>query len=190
MGSDNLSFILFALCILAILGVAIRQNLFRDMQDMARMVKIGRHNIEYRISPDRKKPLILADREIGLRLVYPEFFDKFDKQDWQEFWDIIYGVHPLIGFEDEKFTPAERNYYVAEIQKILVKRYPEGFSHFDQERWMVFWKQIFSVSPGIEYSFEEEEQRQRSDRILQRKLKKDDVEISSTIKDVREEIGK
>jgi hypothetical protein len=191
---DNLGFIVFGVSIITILVVATRQNLFQDVNDMITALKIGGHNIEYQLSPDRRKPLVIMDKEFGLSQLHPQFFNRFSKEDWREFWDIIYGIHPLIGFENEKLPAAERNYGIAEIQQVLIKRYPEAFSGFGEEQWKVFWKEIFGITDyKIQGSGEDEwmrKQKDRSDRRLQRKMNTDERKISTTIGSVREEIGK
>lgn len=191
---DNLGFIVFGVSIVAILAVAIRQNLFQDINDMVTTLKIGRHNVEYQLSPDRRRPLVVTDKAFGLRQLHPAFFNSLDEEGWQEFWDIIYGIHPLITFENEKLPAAERNFNMAEIQKVLIKRYPEAFSGFNQENWKMFWKEIFGI---IDYKLQipgedewAQKQRERSDRRLHRKTQADNEKISETVGRVREEIGK
>ena len=183
---DNLGVIVFGISALAILVVAIRQNLFQDANDMVTALKIGKHNVEYQISPDRRKPLVIMDKEFGLRQLHPTFFNNFDREDWQEFWDIIYGIHPLIGFKDEKIPAADRNYSIPEIQRALIQRYPEAFSLFQGEQWKIFWKEVFGIIdykiqvPGLDDRIER--QKDKSDRRLDKKIKRDDQEISATIK--------
>ena len=139
---DNVGFIIFGISIVAILVVAIRDNLFHNIDDMVTSLKIGKHNVEYQLSPDRRMPFVIIDKEFGLRQLHPAFFNSLSKDGWQEFWDIIYGTHPLINFENKMLSPAKRNYSVAEIQKVLIKRYPEAFSDFTVEQWKSFWKEI------------------------------------------------
>lgn len=191
--NDNLSFIVFAVSLIAILVVAVRQNLFKDIDDMARAIKIGKHNVEYRLSPDRSIPIVISDKELGLQQLYPEFFNRFDRQDWDDFWDIIYGFHPLISFNNEKLPAAERNYQIPEIQKVLIERYPEAFAQFNNEQWRFFWKEIFGIIDyKIQSSSDDEwmrKQKDRSDRRLDRKMDVDNKKISETIAHSREEIG-
>ncbi len=190
---DNLGFIVFGVSILVVLVVAVRQNLFQDIDDMVTSLKIGRHNVEYRLTPDRRRPLIVIDKEFGLRQLHPALFNSFTRDDWQEFWDIVYGIHPLINFQNEKLPSAERNYSVMEIQRVLVKRYPEGFSGFSVEQWKLFWKEIKGILDyKLQISGEDEwmqKQRDRADRKLEKKLGQDDERISSTVKGVRQEVG-
>jgi hypothetical protein len=191
---DNLGFIVFGICIIAVLVVAIRQNLFQDIDDMITSLKIGGHNVEYHLSPDRRMPLVIVDKEFGLRQLHPAFFNSLNKEEWQEFWDIIYGIHPLIRFENEKLAPAKRNYSIKEIQEVLIKRYPEAFSAFGADQWKLFWKEILGiVDYKLQISGEDEwmqKQRDRADRRLERKVKFDDEKISATVGSVREGIGK
>lgn len=191
---DNLGFIIFGISIVAILVVAVRGNLFQDVDDMIASIKIGGHNVEYQLSPDRRMPLLVINKEYGLRQLHPRFFNSFSKHDWLEFWDIIYGIHPLIDFENEKLPSAQRNYSTAEIQKVLLKRYPEAFSGFSIEQWKLFWKEIQGITDhkmlptgGDEWM---QKQRNKSDRRLERKMKQDNEKISATIRGVRETIGK
>lgn len=190
---DNLGFIVFGISIVAVLVVAVRHNLFQDINDMMTSIKIGAHNIEYNLAPDRRMPLLVIDKEFGLRQLHPAFFNRLSREEWQEFWDIIYGIHPLINFENKKLPAAERNYSIAEIQKVLLKRFPEGFSGFSIEQWKTFWKEIkgvtdykMQITGGDEWM---EKQRARADRKLEQKVKQDNEQISTTIQGVREQIG-
>ncbi|MDD5291797.1 MAG: hypothetical protein PHY46_01250 [Candidatus Omnitrophica bacterium] len=190
---DTTGILVLVVSIVGILVVAIRQNLLQDAQDMVTTMKIGGHNIEYQMSPDRRRPLIVTDKEIGLRQMYPTFFNNFTRDDWDEFWDIIYGTHPLIKFDNERLLPAQRNYSTQEIQKVLVQRYPEAFTQFDEEKWKIFWKEILGI---IDYKLTSltqddwvQKQKERSDDRLRRKIQKEDQEISDTVNVVRQEIG-
>lgn len=191
---DNTGILVFGVSIVVILAVAIRQNLFQDIKDMVTTVKIGRHNIEYKLSPDRRKPLIITDKEIGLKQLYPTFFNNFTRNDWDEFWDIIYGIHPLIKFSNEKLPPAQRNYSAGEIQKVLIQRYPEAFFQFNEEGWKSFWKEIFGVIDYKLQSLSQDDwltkQKTRSDGRLERKISAEEQKISRTVETVKEEIGK
>ncbi|MFH1622031.1 MAG: hypothetical protein ABIA97_02780 [Candidatus Omnitrophota bacterium] len=190
---DNVGFIVFGISIVVILVVAIRHNLFQDIDDMVTSLKIGKHNVEYQLSPDRRMPFVIIDKEFGLRQLHPYFFNTLNKDDWQEFWDIIYGIHPLIDFENKMLSPAKRNYSAAEIQKALVKRYPEAFSNFSVEQWNLFWKEVHGIIDyKLQISGEDEwlqKQKARADRKLDRKIKREDEKISTTIDSVRENIG-
>lgn len=190
---ENLAFIIFGVSIIAVLVVAARGNLFQDIDDMITSLKIGGHNFGYQLSPDRRMPLVVVDKEFGLRQLLPGFFNKFSRDDWQEFWDVIYGIHPLIDFENKMLGSAGRNYSILEIQRVLVKRYPEAFSGFSVEQWKMFWKEIkgiydykLQISGGDEWL---QKQRERANRKLDRKIKRDDEKISRTIESVRETIG-
>ncbi|MFC1646322.1 hypothetical protein ACFL2Y_03990 [Candidatus Omnitrophota bacterium] len=194
MQQDNLAFIIFGVCIIAILAVAIRGNLFQDIDDMITSLKIGGHDFEYHLSPDRRMPLVVVDKEFGLRQLHPAFFNKLSRDDWQEFWDVIYGIHPLINFENEMLIAAGRNYSVAEVQKVLIKRYPEAFSGFSVEQWKLFWAEIKGIYDyKLQIAGDDEwmrKQKDRAGRKLDKKIKRDDEEISRTIESVRETIGK
>ena len=193
MRQDNVGFIVFGISFIIVLIVAIRHNIFRDADDMLTSLRVGAHNIEYRLAPDRRMPLLLVDKEFGLRQIHHTFFNKLRRDEWQEFWDIIYGIHPLISFKNQMLPQADRNYSVAEIQKILVKRYPEAFSEFTIEQWKMFWKEIIGIIGHKMQAGGEDDwmrkQRDKSDRRLERKIKKDDGRISSTVQSVRETLG-
>lgn len=182
---ENLAFIVFGVLLVAMVAVSIRENLFRDAEDMSKALQIGKHNIDYQLFPNRSKPLILMTKELGLRQFYPDFFENFDRDDWQEFWDVIYGVHPLIEFENEKLPSANRSYSIREVQVVLAERYPEGFASFNEEAWNTFWKQIKDINPGIPPYLlnQDQKQKEREDRILQRKIQKDNARVSRTIQD-------
>lgn len=190
---DNTGIVVLGISLVAILVVAIRQNLFQDVNDMVTTMKIGRHNIEYQLSPDRRKPLVISDKELSLRQLYPTFFNNFTRDDWSDFWDIIYGIHPLIIFDNDKLSPAQRNYSVTEIQRVLIERYPEAFTQFKEDNWKVFWKEIFGI---IDYKLQlpygdelAQKQKDRSDRRLEKKIGTEEQKISQTVDKVRKDIG-
>lgn len=190
---DNTGILVLVGGIVIVLAVAIRQNLSRDISDIVTLAKIGRHNAEYQLSPDRRKPITVTDKEVGLRQLYPTFFNNFSREDWNEFWDIIYGAHPLINFSNEKLPAADRNLSVAEVQDALMKRYPEAFSQFGSDNWRLFWKEIFGITDyKIQFTGEDEwmqKQKDKQDAKLDRKIQMDRQKVSSTVEKVREEIG-
>jgi len=190
---DNTGILVLGVGIVAILVVAIRQNLMQDVSDMVMTMKIGGHNAGYQLTPDRRKPIIISDKEVSLKQLYPSFFNNFTRDDWDEFWDILYGVHPLIKFSNEKLPAANRNLSVAEVQEVLIKRYPEAFSQFKEENWKTFWKEIMGI---IDYKLQlpgqdewVQRQKDRSDSRLDKKIKADEEKISGTVSKVRSEIG-
>ncbi len=191
---DNTGILVLGVGIVVILVVAIRQNLFQDINDMVATMKIGRHNVEYQLSPDRRKPLIVSDKEVSLKQLYPTFFNNFTRDDWNEFWDIIYGIHPLINFNNEKLSPAQRNYSISEIEQVIKKRYPEAFSQFNEENWKIFWKEIFGIMDyKLQFLGQDEQsqkQKDKSDSKLERKIQIEEQKISGTIRKVKEEISK
>jgi len=189
MKDESSFFVVLAICVLVVVLVAIRQNIFHDISDMSRSAAVAGHNFDYQLMPDRHNSLGLTNAELGLRQVYPDFFNKFDRANWQDFWDIVYGTHPLIGFKNEKIPSAERNFSVDEVQQALVRRYPELFSRFSSENWKIFWKQVFNISPGIQALFEEGKQKDRSDARLEKMINQDNKKISNTVHQVRETIG-
>jgi hypothetical protein len=190
---DNTGILVLGISVVAILVVAIRQNLLQDANDMVTMMKIGTHNAGYQLTPDRRKPIIISDKEVSLKQLYPSFFNNFTRDDWDEFWDILYGVHPLIKFSNDKLPAANRNLSVAEVQQVLIKRYPEAFTQFKEENWKTFWKEIMGI---LDYKLQlpsqdewVQRQKDRSDARLDKKIQADGEKISATVEKVRKEIG-
>lgn len=193
MKQDNIAFVVFAFSIIAIIVVAVRGNLFRDADDLAQAVKIGSHNFEYQLSPDRRRPFVSVDKEYGLRQLIPGLFYNFDKDDWKEFWDIIYGAHPLLKFKNERLPLADRNLYIQEVQKVLVERYPQGFTNLTPDQWRIFWSEIFGI---VDYKMVvggseewQRKQKMRADERLNRRLRRDNNKISRTIQRAEQDIG-
>lgn len=188
MKTDSLALIVFCVLFIAIVVVALRENLFHDINDMSKAVAVGKHNIDYQFFPARRKPLILSTKEMTLRQFHPDFFKKFDKNEWREFWDIIYGQHPLIEFKSEKLERADRSLYLQEIQAVLIDRYPEGFVNFSQEMWSQFWMQIFDITPGVPANLLQEDNKQKelAERRLKRIMERDDARVSEGIQKAAE----
>jgi len=195
---ERIGFIVISACLLLVLIVGIRKNIFRDINEMKRVTKVSMHNIDYQLSPDRSRPLIPMEREMTLQIFFPGLFNRFDRNDWKKFWYIIFGTHPSIDFNNERLPEAQRNFYIKEAQEELIIQYPAFLNNFTKENWNEFWQVVFGIKkvPDMEMSFDGLDKSARSnsrkakrEERLERKMKKDTENIDETVNEVRETIG-
>ena len=194
---ERIGFIIISVCLLLILIIGIRKNIFRDIKEMQRVAKISAHNVDYQLNPDRSKPLISMEREMTLQVFYPGLFKNFDKNDWKRFWNIVFGTFPSIDFENEKLPDAQRNLYIQEAQEELGVQYPALFGNFTEENWKEFWQVVFGIkrvsvsetTDTSEDSLSTMTRKAKEDERLERKLKRDTEAIDETVDAVRTGIG-
>lgn len=88
--------------------------------------------------PLRSRPIDLLGRETELALYIGEPFRSFSREDWAQFWNIIYG-----GFAREeagKGLPNRmRQLTLDEIRYELSSLYPQPFSYFQEQHWKMFF---------------------------------------------------
>jgi hypothetical protein len=88
--------------------------------------------------PERKRPIGLLERETELALYIGEPFKEFSRDDWREFWNIIYGGFAKV--DSGKGLPNRmRQLTPDEIKYELSSRYPQPFSYFREQHWRIFF---------------------------------------------------
>ena len=98
-------------------------------------------NFFYEASPGRKRhrPLSLIERETELKLYIGDPFRGFSRDDWNEFWQIIYGGYPLEDPGTPGLPKKMRQLTEEEIASRLVEEYREPFSYFKETHWKFFF---------------------------------------------------
>jgi hypothetical protein len=136
------------------------------------------------------------EREMTLQVFYPDFFNRFNQNDWRKFWDIIYGTKSLIDFRNQNLPEAQRNFYIQEAQHELSLQYPGFFTNFNQQQWEEFWQVIFAIKrvpvPEMDDMTQGSTRIPKSTRMKHRldsKIKEDTKRIDETVSGVREGVG-
>lgn len=88
---------------------------------------------------ERHRPISLIQQETELKLYVGQPFIDFDKGDWKEFWNLIYGVFPEKIPEKPGLPKRIRQLTQDEIAFELTSRYYNPFSHFRAKQWGMFF---------------------------------------------------
>ncbi|MBU1870318.1 MAG: hypothetical protein KJ818_07605 [Candidatus Omnitrophica bacterium] len=84
---------------------------------------------------ERKQPLALTKKEAMLKVYMGSPFRGFEQKDWDEFWNIIYGVFAKDQPEAEGLPQRVRQLNLEEIQEELISLYPQPFSYYKDSDW-------------------------------------------------------
>ncbi len=112
---------------------------FGTLTNKAQIIK---HNIEQDVNPQRKPPLSFSIKEEKLKYFAPQVFGEFGREEWSQFWLLIYG-HKKVGdgmIKQKAYRDTE------EIKESLMYKYPDPFAKpfFEDRHWDYFWSIIFS----------------------------------------------
>ncbi len=121
----------------------LRLNFSNDWQDLQTQLGIIKENTRDLINPLRKQPGSLLLAEEKLKQALPEPFAKFEEEDWNIFWDLIYGVHETDDYGINYTPKRKRQLNIDEIEEILRQDYPQIFTRFNAQMWQDFWALIF-----------------------------------------------
>lgn len=104
-----------------------------------------KHNISLELGSERKPPITLLDKKVKLKgFLYSssQTFQRYDDQDWAEFWhDFWNQIYQPISegqFNTKRYKSKE------EIKAYLVQNYPDPFIRFQKPHWNYFWSIVFS----------------------------------------------
>ena len=136
--------------ILILAGIALacilffaRDNLKDDLGDIVDSAGILIHNFQYGLSPERSKPNTAIDKEESLKSFVGEPFTTFRRPDWDEFWNILYGIFPVDYSENERLPVKVRQLNYSEMEAKLKEAYPAPFTYFQDQHWQQFWQIVF-----------------------------------------------
>ncbi|MFH0762736.1 MAG: hypothetical protein V1925_02475 [Candidatus Omnitrophota bacterium] len=91
----------------------------------------------------RRKPVTFLQRETELALYIGEPFRNFNRRDWEEFWDVIYGAYVTDAPQEEGLPRRVRQMEREELSYELARLYPQPLAYFTQEQWQAFFSIIF-----------------------------------------------
>ncbi len=97
-----------------------------------------KQNIAMDISGERKKPVLLVDKETYLINLSPKTFVNFGPRDWDKFWDVIYD--PI---REGGVFGAKRYRTKEEIKSYLINNFSSDFSRLRRRDWEILWKIVF-----------------------------------------------
>ncbi|MDD5561925.1 MAG: hypothetical protein PHT50_07360 [Candidatus Omnitrophica bacterium] len=95
------------------------------------------------LEPERHRPVSLLQKETELKLYIGEPFKSFSRSDWEEFWNIIYGIFPKTDPQEPGLVSKRRQLTKDEIAYELKNMYPRPFINFQQNHWKTFFEIIF-----------------------------------------------
>lgn len=121
----------------------LRGNFANDWQDLRAQFKITKDNTRDLFSPERKRPYSVMVSQESLKQALPAFFGEFDEEQWQGFWNLIYGLHDTNDYNSSYSLKRKRQLSTDEIQSVLNNEYPQIFGRFDAQMWRNFWTLVF-----------------------------------------------
>lgn len=116
-----------------------RENLRYDWDDLIENARIVMDNLVYSMNPERAKGITSLEKEENLKSYVGEPFKRFRSSDWQEFWNVIYGVYPIEHSQNRRLPPSVRQLSYPEMEARLKELYPAPFGYFKEEHWQQFW---------------------------------------------------
>jgi len=143
MHSIKASALVKIILLILFLGLAfiffIRKNLSTDVRDLLTGGEITLGNIERELFPKRRRPFSVVRQETELKLLLSDPFISFSRDDWDEFWDLIYGNRGYDIPENPRLPYTHRQLTLREIEEALKGKYPI-FTQFGNMHWEEFWK--------------------------------------------------
>jgi hypothetical protein len=90
----------------------------------------------------RRKPISTALEESNLEVAFGEPFSNFSLEEWDDFWEVIYGLYPKGEPEKPGLPRRLRQLTTGEIISELIARYPQIFRYFRESDWEAFFSAI------------------------------------------------
>lgn len=87
----------------------------------------------------RRRPLTTIALEENLKVNLPVPFANFSQEDWQWFWDLMYGSFRK---DANGWPERKRQLTRQEIQGELASYYFQPFGLFKERQWGIFWQHI------------------------------------------------
>lgn len=138
-GNTIVKLILF-LCFLGVVFIFfIQESLRTDVVDLFENIKVNIANVEREFFPKRKRPFTITRQQTELKLLLPDPFVNLSREDWNEFWNLIYGNSGYDIPDNPRLSYRRRQYTFKEIEQILQTRY-KVFERFQNQHWEEFWR--------------------------------------------------
>ncbi len=136
-------FLIIAIFVLLLL-INQRERLEYYTQHLSIVSKVILENINVQMYPPRKFVGTKIQKEDMLKMYVGEPFKNFSFKEWEQFWQIIYGLYRKENPQDPRLPAIYRHLDKEEMQQELIGRYPTPFSYFGDAQWEQFWQIIFS----------------------------------------------
>lgn len=135
----TISLVLLAGLVLFLLNFSQSQGLNGLRDNCKYKLNIIRQNTLNFISPKRRPPFTIIALKENLKTALPVPFVEFTEEEWERFWNWIYG-----NFEEAKddWPKRKRQLTKEEIQDMLRSYYRNPFGYFREQQWDIFWKQV------------------------------------------------
>ncbi len=105
-------------------------------------IKTHRDNFFARANPEiakRERTPFTTVKESQLEVGVGEPFSNFTTEEWDEFWEIVYGLYPRGEPEKPGLPNRMRQLSQEEMISELSSRYPQPFARFSQRQWEIFF---------------------------------------------------
>ncbi len=127
-------------CVIFALLTAVNHPKINQLRtDLKYKTAVFFNNVRESVSPQRRHPLTTLELEESLKVSLPVPFVKFNQEDWDWFWQLMYGRFTI----DSSGWPKRKGQLTKqEIQDSLAYCYPRPFGNFRQKQWNIFWQQV------------------------------------------------
>ena len=121
------------------------QGYIRDLWSFnLEKIQIYSDNFFYGTSPEvrRRRPVSTLKKETELQMYVGEPFRSFNRRQWREFWNLVYGAFPKEKPLRGGLPDRMRQLTEDEIATELMRRYPAPFSYFKGNHWQMFFELV------------------------------------------------
>jgi hypothetical protein len=89
------------------------------------------------------RPAQPVSQEIRLASSFGEPFVSFQPAEWEEFWEIVYGLYPVGEPEEPGLPNTMRQLSQEELKVELEEKYEMPFVNFKKKHWEAFFSLVF-----------------------------------------------
>lgn len=118
-----------------------REGLKLQWDKFLYFINLSRKNMEVEMNPQRKRPRNLYARQDRLMMTFGEPFRNFSKKEWEEFWDVVFGVVVETGPQGENI---KRQRTHDEVESYLRYNYSRWTANYTADHWREFWNIIYT----------------------------------------------
>ncbi|MDD5432344.1 MAG: hypothetical protein PHO70_05080 [Candidatus Omnitrophica bacterium] len=107
--------------------------------------KINFDNFFAKANPnlERKRPVAFSERESELQSYFGEPFTDFTREEWSQFWNLMYGLFPKEPAGKPGLPNKMRQLTEDEITSELISLYPQPFLMYQDSHWSSLYQVIF-----------------------------------------------
>ncbi len=146
MGNRYFAKILIFVLIVVIVVIIFNQGFIRNtLQDSSSFFEKAKDNFSSQFDKKRSAPITLIEKEENLRLFMGPLVHDFTQEDWDRFWNVIYGMQEKPA--DNPFLPKEfYQYSIEQAQDQLRRMFPGSFGRLGPEHWSYIWREIIKTN--------------------------------------------